>query len=316
MASEQIVLSRAIRRNGAAQYRRRPTLLLMALPGILLYLVFRYIPMLGIFVGFQDFSPYSGISSFITSPFVGLKWFIILFQQPKFFELLRNSLLLGFYGIVFAFPAPIILALMVNEVRCSPFKKATQVVTYIPHFLSWAVVGSIVLEVLSPSGGIVNLFLGLFGVQPYYFVGDKHLIRGIVIGSGIWKEVGWDSILYLAAIAGIDSSLYEAATVDGAGKWKQCLHVTLPSIMPVIAICLILSIGRVLETSFDQIWMFYSAKVDAVIDVFDTYSYRVGIGRGEFSYVTALGLFRNIVGLALVFAANRISRRVSEHGIW
>jgi putative aldouronate transport system permease protein len=297
-------------------YRRRPTLLLMAVPGILLYVVFRYVPMLGIFIGFQDFSPFSGISAFVTSPFVGLKWFVILFQQPKFFQLLANSLILGAYGIIFAFPAAIILALMVNEVRWSPFKKTTQIITYIPHFLSWAVVGSIVLEILSTDGGIVNLFFGLFGAKPYYFVGDTHLIRGIVVGAGIWKEVGWDSILYLAAMAGIDTALYEAASMDGAGRWKQALHITLPSIMPVIVVCLILSIGRIMETSFDQIWMFYSPKVDAVIDVFDTYSYRVGIGSAQFSYVTALGLFRNIVGLVLVVGANAFSRRVSEHGVW
>jgi putative aldouronate transport system permease protein len=299
-----------------SSFRKRPMLLMMAIPGVLLYIIFRYIPMLGLIIGFQDFSPFSGISSFWTSPFVGFQWFSILFHQAKFFQLLGNSLLLGFYGIVFGFPAPIILALMVNEVRSSPFKKATQTVTYIPHFLSWAVVGSIVIEILSPSGGIINKITGLFGMKPYYFLGDSHLIRGIVIGSGIWKEVGWDSILYLAAIVGIDMTLYEAARVDGAGRWRQMLHITLPSLMPVIVICLVLSIGRILDTGFDQVFMFYNPKVDAVIDIFDTYSYRIGIGAGQFSFITALGLFRNIVGLLLVLGANRVSRLVSEHGIW
>ncbi len=303
-------------RHGMASYRKRRALYSMAVPGILFYFVFRYIPMIGVIIGFQDFSPFSGISSFWTSPWVGLQWFKLLFSQPKFLQLLGNSLLLGLYGILFGFPAPVILALLVNEIRSGPFKKVSQTVTYIPHFLSWAVVGSIVIEILSPTGGIVNTFLGFLGIPPRYFMVDSRFIRGIVVGSGIWKEVGWDSILYLAAIVGIDTTLYEAATVDGAGRWQQCLRITIPSVMPVIVICLILSIGRVMDTGFDQVFMFYTPKVESVLDVFDTYSYRVGIGNGQFSYVTALGLFRNIVGLVLVLGANRVSRLVSEHGIW
>ncbi len=304
------------KRHGLASYRMGRALYFMAIPGILFYIVFRYLPMLGLVVGFQDFSPFSGISAFWTSKIVGFKWFIYLFQQPKFFELLRNSLVLGIYGIVFGFPAPIILALLFNEVRSKAFKGAAQTITYIPHFLSWAIMGSIVIEFLSPSGGIMNAFFTLFHMKPIYFLQETHYVRGIVVGSGIWKEVGWDSILYLAAITGVDPNLYEAATVDGAGRWKQTLHITLPMMLPVIVITLILNVGRVLDTGFDQIFMFYNPKVDGVLDVFDTFSYRIGIGRGEFSFVTALGLFRNVVGLVLVLGANRFSKSVSEHGIW
>lgn len=297
-------------------YRKGKALYYMVIPGILFYVVFRYLPMAGIVIGFQDFSPFTGVSGFWTSPFVGLKWFIYLFRQPKFLELLRNSLLLGIYGIVFGFPAPIILALLFNEVRSKKFKGAAQSITYIPHFLSWAIMGSIVIEALSPQGTIMGFVFDFLKVKPIYFLQETRYVRGIVVASGIWKEVGWDSILYLAAISGVDPNLYEAATVDGAGRWKQTLHVTLPSILPVVVITLILSISRVLDTGFDQIYMFYNPRVDPVLDVFDTFSYRVGIGRGEFSFVTALGLFRNVVGLVLVLGANRLSKAVSEHGIW
>lgn len=296
--------------------RKSKILYLMCIPGIILYLVFRYVPMAGIIIAFENFNPFVGISGFWTSKFVGFHWFIILFHQAKFIQILMNSLLLGIYGIIFGFPAPIILALLFNEVRNSKFRRISQSVTYIPHFLSWAVVGSVVLQMLSPMGGVINQVVTLFGFKAQYFAQDPHYARTIVILSGIWKEVGWDSILYIAAIVGIDPSLYEAAIVDGASRWKQTIHITIPSIMPIITICLILSIGRIFDTGFEQIYMFYNAKIDPVIDVFATYAYRVGIGNGQFSYITALGLFNNIVGIILVLGANKISKKVSDQGIW
>lgn len=288
----------------------------MCIPGIILYILFKYVPMAGIIIAFQNFNPFVGISGYWTSKFVGFHWFLILFHQAKFLQILTNSLLLGLYGIVFGFPAPIILALLFNEVRNSKFRKLSQSITYIPHFLSWAVVGSVILQMLSPMGGIINQLVTLLGFKAQYFAQDPHYARAIVIISGIWKEAGWDSILYIAAITGIDLSLYEAAIVDGANRWKQTVHITLPSIMPIITICLILSVGRILDTGFEQIYMFYNAKIDPVIDVFATYAYRVGIGNGQFSYITALGLFNNLIGIILVLGADRISKKVTDQGIW
>lgn len=298
------------------KYGKSKILYLMCIPGIILYLLFKYVPMAGIIIAFENYNPFVGISGFWTSKFVGFHWFIMLFQQAKFIQILMNSLLLGIYGIIFGFPAPIILALLLNEIRSNKFRRAAQSITYIPHFLSWAVVGSVVLQMLSPMGGSINQLVTLFGFKAQYFAQDPHYARAIVIASGIWKEMGWDSILYIAAIVGIDLSLYEAAIVDGASRWKQTIHITIPSIMPIITICLILSIGRILDTSFEQIYMFYNARIDPVIDVFATYSYRIGIGNGQFSYITALGLFNNIIGIILVLGANKISRKISDQGIW
>lgn len=316
LVSQKISNINLNKRYRTAKYGKSKILYLMCIPGIILYLLFKYVPMAGIIIAFENYNPFVGISGFWTSKFVGFHWFTILFHQAKFIQILMNSLLLGFYGIIFGFPAPVILALLFNEVRNSRFRRISQSITYIPHFLSWAVVGSVVLQMLSPSGGVINQLITLFGFKAQYFAQDPHYARAIVIVSGIWKEVGWDSILYIAAIVGIDLSLYEAAIVDGASRWKQTIHITIPSIMPIITICLILSIGRILDTGFEQIYMFYNAKIDPVIDIFSTYAYRVGIGNGQFSYITALGLFNNLVGIILVLGANRISRKISDQGIW
>jgi putative aldouronate transport system permease protein len=297
-------------------FKKRKVLYYMAIPGLIFYLVFRYAPMFGIIVAFQNYNPFEGVSAFWTSEFVGFHWFQILFTQPEFWQLLRNTLLISLYFIIFGFPAPIILALLLNEVRNAHFKRISQTITYIPHFLSWALVGGIIIQMLSPDHGLVNNILGLFGFKPNYFLSNPHYFRGIVVGSGIWKEVGWDSIIYLAAIAGIDPTLYEAAIIDGANRWKQVIYVTIPSILPVITILLILSFGRVMETGFDEIYMFISPYTQKVGDVFSTYSLRVGIRNAQYSYITALGLFQNVVNLIILLICNKISKTVSESSLW
>lgn len=305
-----------IKKKSGNNYRKRKLLYLMAVPGILIYIIFRYIPMAGIIIAFENYNPFTGVSAFWTSKFVGFHWFIFLFSQPTFFQLLRNTLLLGIYGTIFAFPVPIILAIIFNEVNKGSLRKLAQSISYLPHFLSWAIVGSIFLQLLSPNGGVINIITGFFGMQPTYFAQDPKYARSIVILSGIWKEVGWSSILYFAAIVSVDTTLYESAIVDGAGKFKQIIYITIPSIMPIITITLILGIGMLLETGFDQVYMFYNAKVDNVLNTFDIYSYRIGIGRGQFSYITALGLFKNIVGMFLILVTNKFAKMIGEQGIW
>lgn len=300
----------------AVNFSKRRMLYYMAIPGVLYYIIFKYLPMLGIVVAFQQYNPFAGFSALWTSKFVGFHWFQVLFSQPDFWKLFRNTFLISLYSILFGFAAPLILALLLNEVRSSKFKKATQTITYIPHFLSWAIMGGLLMQILSPNAGLVNNMLGLAGIKPIYFLTEKSLFRTIVVGAGIWKEVGWDSIIYLAALSSIDPTLYEAAIVDGAGRWKQTLHITIPSMLPVITILLILSFGRILDTGFDEIYMLQSASVNDVGDVFSTYSFRVGIGRGQFSYIAALGLFQNAVNLVVLLGVNKVSKLVSETSLW
>lgn len=296
--------------------RKRKLLYLMAIPGIIYYVLFRYVPMYGVIVAFKNYSPYDGFWAIWTSKFVGFRWFEILFRQSDFWMLMRNTVTISLYMIIFGFPAPIILALMLNEVKNDLFKRCTQTITYIPHFLSWAIVGGIISQILSPNGGVVNSILGFFNIPPKYFLIEKEYFRAILVGADIWKEVGWNSIIFMAAISGIDTTLYEAAIVDGASKWKQVIYITLPSILPLITVLLILSIGRIMDTGFDAIYMLYSPKVYEVADVFSTYSYRVGIGRGQFSYVTALGLFQNVVNLILLLFANKMSKIITQNSLW
>lgn len=297
-------------------YRKRKMLYFMAIPGIIFYFIFKYVPMYGIIVAFEKYNPFEGFSALWTSPFVGFQWFQVLFSQSDFWNLLRNTLLISLYFIIFGFPAPLILAMLLNEVRNSHFKKFTQTVTYVPHFLSWAIVAGLVIQILSPDHGLVNNILIHMGLKPVYFLINTSYFRPIVVGVGIWKEVGWDSIIYLAAIAGIDPTLYEAAIVDGASRWKQITHVTIPSLLPVMSVLLILSFGRILDAGFDEIYMFLNPNTQIVGDVFSTYSFRVGIGKSQFSYITALGLFQNIVNMIVLLTCNKMSRVLTEHSLW
>lgn len=300
----------------ARNYKKRKMLYWMILPGVLTFLVFSYLPIYGLVIAFQRYNPYGGVEAFWTSPWVGLQWFKVLFHQDDFWMLLRNTVTISVYSILFAFPIPIILALLLNELRNHRFKRISQSIIYLPHFLSWAIVSGLLIEIFSPNGGLINNILIQFGKDPIFFLNETSFFRPILIGAGIWKEMGWDSIIFLAAIAGIDPTLYEAAIVDGANKWKQIRHVTLPAIVPIISILLILSIGRVLDTGFESIYTLYNPNVYSVADVFSTYIFRVGLGGGQFSYITALGLFQNVVNLCLLLLANRLSKMASGNGIW
>ncbi|XEC93006.1 ABC transporter permease [Paenibacillus tarimensis] len=295
-------------------YVKNRYLFLMLFPVLIWYAIFAYGPMYGVQLAFKDFYVKDGIWG---SPWVGLKHFEYLFTaSPQFPQIMKNTIIISFYHIIFGFPAPIILALLFNEIRFSFFKKVAQTISYLPHFLSWIVISGILITLLSPSTGVVNYILEIFGIDPIYFLGTEKYFRLTLITSAIWKEVGWGTIIFLAALAGVDSQMYEAAVIDGANRWKQTIYITLPALMPVIAILLILRVGGVLDAGFDQIFNLYSPAVYGVADILDTYVYRIGLQEFQFSLTTAVGLFKNVIGLMLVLTANYIIKKMGQEGLY
>ncbi|MCA0755412.1 ABC transporter permease subunit [Paenibacillus sp. N4] len=296
------------------QYKKNKYLFLLLAPVIIWYAIFAYGPMYGIQLAFKDYFIRDGIWG---SPWVGFKHFEYLFTgSPDFWKIMKNTIVISFYHIIFGFPAPILLALLFNELRFSLFKRVAQTISYLPHFLSWIVIGGILITMLSPNSGVVNYILGYMGIEPIYFLGSESYFRFTLVVSGIWKEVGWGTIIYLAALTSIDSQMYEAAVLDGANRWKQTLYITIPSILPVIAILLILRVGGVLDAGFDQILTLYSPAVYGVADTLDTYVYRIGLQNFQFSLTTAVGLFKNVVGLMLVLFANFVTKKMGQEGLY
>lgn len=291
--------------------RKHWMLYLMILPGILFYIVFKYVPLAGSIITFQDYQIMKGIWA---SPWVGLDNFKFIFSYPDFWKVLRNTALIAMYQLVFGFPAPIVLALLFNEIRSMVMKRTYQSLFYLPHFLSWVVVGGIVFELLA-TGGIVNVVRGWFGYEPVLFMQQEKMFRSIVVISGIWKEVGWGTIIYLAALAGINPNLYEAAVVDGASKWKQTLYITLPSLLPTITVLFLLRIGNFLELGFEQIFNLLTPMTYSVGDIIETYVYRAGVLQGQYSMTTTIGLFQSIIGFILLWIFNRLARK-TEQGLW
>lgn len=288
-------------------------LLILFLPCLLKFLLFNYFPMWGILVAFKDFKIFRG---FAESPWVGLKYFRIYFSNPDAFILIRNTFLLGLYRLAFGFPAPILFALVLNEVRNAVFKRTVQTVSYLPHFISTVVVCGMVVGFLSPRTGFVNTIITTLGGQPISFLTEPHWFRFIYTFSGIWQNMGWNAIVYIAAISSIDPQLYEAAIMDGANKLAQIRHVTLPSIAPTIATLFILETGSVLSVGFEKVFLLYNPAIYSVADVVETYVYRVGIRDANFSYATAIGLSLSVVSLVFVVCSNFLSRRFSEVSLW
>lgn len=286
-------------------------LYLMVLPGLLFYLVFKYVPLAGSVIAFQNYQIFKGITG---SSWVGFDNFRFIFTYQDFYLVLRNTATIALYQLVFGFPAPIILALLLNELRLMLAKRVIQSLFYLPHFLSWVVVGGIVFELLS-SQGAVNMVRGWVGLEPVLFMQQEAYFRTIVVLSGIWKEVGWGTIIYLAAIAGINPNLYEAAVMDGAGRWKQTLHITLPVMFPTILVLFLLNIGNFLELGFDQIYNLLTPMTYSVGDIIETYVYRAGVLQGQYSVTTAIGLFQSVIGFVLLWTFNRMARK-SEQGLW
>ena len=293
--------------------RKHRALYLMLIPGIVYLLVFKYAPLLGSVIAFKDYNIYKGI---LASDWAGLKYFERFFTYPQFSRLLWNTLAISFYQTLFAFPAPIILAILLNEIRSGAFKRSAQTVLYLPHFLSWVIVGGLGYMLLSPQVGLVNQWITAMGGEAVYFLQEPRYFRSIIIVSGIWKEMGWNAIIFLAALAGISPSLYEAAKIDGAGRWKQFVHITMPGIMPAVMLLLLLKIGHTLDLGFEQIYIFLNPITYATGDVMDTYSYREGIVQGHYSMTTAIGLFKAVVGFLLLLIANRASKAITGQGIF
>ncbi|WP_028611685.1 ABC transporter permease [Paenibacillus harenae] len=292
--------------------RKHWILYAMAFPGLLWFLLFRYVPVLGSVIAFQDFQIFNGIWD---SPWVGFKHFEYIFTYSNLVNVLRNTLLISLYQLIFGFPAPVILALMLNEVRKKWFKRSLQTLFYLPHFISWVIIGGIIFELLSLDG-IVNVLLQQFGGEPILYMQKPEYFRSIVVLSSIWKEVGWSAIIYLAALTGINPSLYEAATVDGAGKWRQLTSITLPSLLPTIMILLLLRIGNFLELGFEQIYVFLTPLTFSVGDILDTYVFRAGVLEGNYSVTTAVGLFKSLVGFAMLWVGNYISRKSTGESLF
>jgi ABC-type polysaccharide transport system, permease component len=288
-------------------------ILLMLLPAIAFYIIFCYIPMAGIVLAFKDFRLLEGIWG---SPFVGLKHFKMLFGTASFYEVLRNTLNISLQRLVFGFPAPIILAVMLNELRHPKTKRVIQTISYLPHFLSWVVLAGVFIQFLSPSSGPINILLTKMGLQPIYFFGTTATFVPTIIATGIWQSMGWGSIVYLAAISGIDPQLYESAMLDGATRLQRIRFITLPCILPTATVLLILNTGGVLNGGFDQIFNLYNDGVMSVTDIIDTYVYRRGLEGMQYSYAAAVGLFKNAVGFLFVFCTNKIAQRMGESSLW
>ncbi|WP_233531415.1 ABC transporter permease [Paenibacillus alkalitolerans] len=293
-------------------FRKNKILYLFALSGIAYYAIFKYIPMYGALIAFTDFSPTKGIFG---SAWVGFKHFVDFFNSHYFVRILRNTLMINVYELIFAFPAPIILALLLNEIRRNAFKRLVQTVTYLPHFVSLVVICGMIVD-FSSKEGLLNTIISWFGGERQNLLLNPDLFRTIYIGSGIWQGVGWGSIIYLAALTAIDPQLYDAATVDGANRWKQMLHVTLPGMMPTIVILLILQIGGMMNVGFEKIILLYNAQTYETADVISSFVYRRGILEANYSYSTAVGLFNAVINFSLLIAANRISRKLNETSLW
>lgn len=296
-------------------------LYILMIPGILYMLIFNYTPMAGLVMAFEDFSPYNGdtaIQALFGSPFAGLKYFEKLFTGPDFWRLLRNTLAISLANLIFAFPAPIILALLLNELRCKWFKRYSQTLVYIPHFVSIVIVAALTYQLFSTTDGVAyHMLVQVFGKQNAPdIMSDPKLFSTMIVGQNLWKETGYGTIIYLAALSSVDTQLYEAAKIDGAGRWQLMWHVTLPAIRGTIILMLIMKVGSLLNTGYEQIFLMQNAMNRSVSDVFDTYIYTKGIVNGQYSLATAAGLFKSIVSMVMVVGANKIAKLFGESGLY
>jgi putative aldouronate transport system permease protein len=288
-------------------------LYIMIAPIMAYYIIFHYVPMYGAQIAFKDFNPFEGIWN---SPWAGFKYFMQFFKSVYFWRLIRNTLTINIYGIIVGFPAPILLALLLNEVRNKIFKKSVQTIVYLPHFISTVVVVGMLVGFLSPRSGFINGIIKAFGAEPIHFLSEPGWFKSIYVWSGVWQEAGWGSIIYLAALTGIDPSLYEAAIVDGSTRWQRLIYITIPALIPTIVIMLILRMGGLLNVGFEKIMLMYNPITYETADVISTYVYRRGIQGAEYSFSTAVGLFNSVVNFIIIVTFNALSRKVSETSLW
>lgn len=288
-------------------------LYLLLIPFVLWYIIFMYRPMWGLKIAFVDYNPFKGLSE---SKWVGLKYFEAYINSPYFFRTLKNTVLINLYGLIFGFPVPIILAILINEVRNTGYKKVVQTVSYLPHFISIVVIAGIVKNFLSPSYGIVNQIIELLGAEKIYFLIKPQYFRSIYTTMFIWKDAGFGAVIYISALSMIDVELFDSAVIDGANKLKQIIHITIPSILPTIIIMLILKIGSLLEVGYEAILLLYQPATYETSDVISTYVYRSGLEIADYSLATAVGLFNSAVGFILVYFSNKLSNKISQIGLW
>ena len=286
---------------------------LMILPGVVLIFLMNYVPMFGIIMAFQKFVPAKGI---LNSPFVGLDNFKYIFMLPDTMQVVFNTVFISFMKIVFGILVPVTVALMLNELRHVGFKRGVQTIIYLPHFLSWVVLAGILIDILSPSSGIINLLLGKLGIEPIFFLGEPKTFPYVLVVTDLWKEFGYGTIIYLAALTGVDPTLYEAAIVDGANRWKQTIHITLPSIMYIIILMTVLSLGNILNAGFDQVFNLYSPVVYKTGDIIDTMVYRLGIIDAQYSAATAAGLLKSIVAFVFITVSYRLAYKYGDYKIF
>jgi putative aldouronate transport system permease protein len=292
---------------------------LMIIPSILFIIIFSYIPMWGVLISFKEYNLFKG---FAASPWVGFRHFRMFFESPEYWGIMRNTLCISLLKLIFGFPAPIVLALMLNEITHGLFKRVIQTITYIPHFISWVVVSGLVFSMLAVDNGSVNGLLINMAIldTPINWMSIPDLFWGILVSTGVWKEIGFGSIVYLAAIAGIDPALYEAAAIDGANRFKQIFLITLPSITPVIVIFLILGVGNILSAGFEDILLLTKNMNNGIVvpvaNVIDTYVYEMGINQQRYSYATAAGLFKSVISIIILMLANGIARRLGKASLW
>jgi len=287
----------------------------MVWPGILFLLLFSYVPMYGILIAFKEYDLFLGV---VDSPWVGFKHFQEFLNDPNFLNVLRNTLAINLMGLLFGFPAPIVFALFLNELNKQRFKRFVQTISYLPHFVSWVIFGGLVLTVLSPSNGILNLLLMSLHIidEPINYIAKPHLFWIIMVSAEILKGIGWGAIIYIAAIAGVDQEMYDAAKIDGAGRFQRMWYVTLPAIMGTVVIMLIFAISSLLNTGFEQIMVMQNPLNLDVSETIDTYVYKVGLRQMRYSYSTAVGLAKSVVALLLLFAANYVSRKVTDSSLF
>ena len=295
-------------------HRSRYLYLMFAAP-FLFYVLFEYAPMYGVLIAFKEIKVFRGLSAILSAPGIGFKHFEQYLTDPYFWTLVRNTVLIQVLGLAVGFPAPIVLAMMLNEVRAIAFKRAIQSITYMPHFISLVVICGMIVNFVSTEG-VVNNFLAFLGFGRTAFLVRPEWFRPIYIASDIWQHVGWGSIIYLAALTNVDPQLYEAASLDGAGRWRQLRHVTWPGILPTVVILFILALGRIMEVGYQKIILLYTGATYETADVIATYVYRRGLIESDFSYATAVGLFTSVIGIAFVVSANRISRSLGDTSLW